>query len=145
MRTSRASSFDPAKAKALLAEAGYPDGEGLPEITLMFNTSEGHQKIAEFVQQTWKDNLGVEVKLANQEWAVYLKTVNEDAPQIYRMGWCADYPDENNWVLRESSIPPRALNNPKWDADLGLGRKFMELVEKAAGAADPGGAREALL
>ena len=91
--------FDPAKGKALLAEAGYPDGKGLPEITLMFNTSQGHQKIAEFVQQSWKENLGVEVKLANQEWAVYLKTVNTDAPQIYRMGWCADYPDENNWVL----------------------------------------------
>ena len=65
----------------------------------MFNTSEGHQKIAEFIQQSWKDNLGVEVKLANQEWGVYLKTLTEDAPQIYRLGWCADYPDENNWVL----------------------------------------------
>ena len=113
-RISRASSSIAAKAKALLAEAGYPDGKGLPEITMMFNTSEGHQKIAQFVQQSCKDNLGVEVKLANQEWAVYLKTVNgDDTPQIYRMGWCADYPDENNWVL-ENFHPTKSLNNPKW-------------------------------
>lgn len=126
--------FDPAKGKALLAEAGYPDGKGLPEITLMFNTSQGHQKIAEFIQQSWKENLGVEVKLANQEWAVYLKTVKEDAPQVYRMGWCQDYPDENNWVL-EVFHPTKSANDPNWagpDAD-----EFARLTEEAAASSDP--------
>jgi oligopeptide transport system substrate-binding protein len=126
--------FDPAKGKALLAEAGYPDGQGLPEITLMFNTSEGHQKIAEFIQQSWKENLGVEVKLANQEWAVYLKTVNTDAPQIYRMGWCADYPDENNWVL-ENFNTTKSLNNPQWSGP--DAQEFDRLTEEAAASSDP--------
>jgi oligopeptide transport system substrate-binding protein len=72
-------------------------------ITLMHNTSEGHAQIAAAIQQMWKDNLGVDVKVENQEWAVYLDTLNnttplEDMPHIWRMGWCADYPDENNWV-----------------------------------------------
>jgi len=126
--------FDPAGAKALLAEAGYPDGKGLPKITLMFNTSEGHKKIAEFIQQSWKDNLGVTVELANQEWKVYLKTVTEDAPQIYRMGWCADYPDQNNWVRENFHITDSA-NNPKWAGP--AAEKFSQLCEQAAAASDP--------
>ncbi|MHB0856609.1 MAG: peptide ABC transporter substrate-binding protein [Anaerolineae bacterium] len=128
--------FDPEKARALLAEAGYPNGEGLPEITLMFNTSEGHQKIAEFMQATWKEVLGVEITLANQEWAVYLETTSEDAPQIFRMAWCADYPDENNWVL-EVFHPTKSENRTKWSKDDPAAQAFMKAVEDAAAAADP--------
>jgi oligopeptide transport system substrate-binding protein len=127
-------SFDAAKAKALLAEAGYADGKGLPDITLMHNTSQGHQRIAEFAQLTWKENMGVEVKLANQEWATYLATVREDAPQIWRMGWCADYPDENNWV-HENFHMTKSLNQPKWagpDAE-----EFSKLTDQAQAESDP--------
>jgi oligopeptide transport system substrate-binding protein len=72
-------------------------------ITLMHNTSEGHANIAAAIQQMWADILGVEVIVENQEWAVYLDTIGpdtpiEDVPHIFRLGWCADYPDENNWV-----------------------------------------------
>jgi oligopeptide transport system substrate-binding protein len=51
----------------------------------------------------WNDTLGADVRVENQEWTVFLDTVNKDTPvedafHAYRLGWCADYPDENNWV-----------------------------------------------
>jgi oligopeptide transport system substrate-binding protein len=90
-------------AQQWLAEAGYPDGEGFPVVTLMHNTSEGHRAIAEAIQAMWRDTLGVEVEVVNQEWGVYLDTLDNgtplaDMPHVWRMGWCADYADENNWV-----------------------------------------------
>jgi oligopeptide transport system substrate-binding protein len=93
--------YDAAAAQAELQ--GYLDEMGVTaadlDITLMFNTSEGHQRIAEAIQQMWKDNLGVEVKLVNQEWGVYLDTIRgAETPQIWRLGWCLDYADANNFI-----------------------------------------------
>jgi len=73
------------------------------EILLMHNTSESHAQIAAAIQQMWSDTLGVDVSIENQEWQVYLDTINkntpiEETPHIFRLGWCADYADENNWV-----------------------------------------------
>ena len=64
--------FDVEAARKLLAEAGYPDGNGFPRLTLMYNTVESHRTIAEAVQQMWKKNLNVDIELENQEWKVYL-------------------------------------------------------------------------
>lgn len=73
------------------------------DILLMHNTSEGHAQIAAAIQQMWSDTLGVDVSVENQEWQVYLETISsdtpiEEAPHVFRLGWCADYLDENNWV-----------------------------------------------
>jgi oligopeptide transport system substrate-binding protein len=78
-------------------------------ITLMHNTSEGHANIAAAIQQMWKDTLGVDVQVENQEWKVYLETIRKEtplaeAPHIYRLGWCADYADENNWVTENFNV-----------------------------------------
>jgi oligopeptide transport system substrate-binding protein len=93
--------YDVAGAKALLDEYLKEKNTTADklDITLMFNTSSGHQKIAEAIQQMWKDNLGVNVKLVNQEWQVFLKTTRDpkNTPQIFRLGWCQDYPDANNF------------------------------------------------
>jgi oligopeptide transport system substrate-binding protein len=100
--------YDPEGAKASLQE--YLDEKGMTiddfnalGVVLMHNTSEGHAQIAAAIQQMWADTLGVEVTVENQEWAVYLDTVQndtplEEVPHVWRMGWCADYPDENNWI-----------------------------------------------
>jgi oligopeptide transport system substrate-binding protein len=123
--------YDPEAAKKYLADAGYPGGKGLPEITLMFNTDENHAKIAQAVQQMWKENLGVEVNVINQEWKVYLQTIIEDTPQIYRLGWCADYADANNWVY-ENFHSTDSDNNPHWS-----NAEFDRVVVQAARESDP--------
>lgn len=93
-------STDLEAAKAELQS--YLDEKGVAaadlDLTLLFNDTTGHKNIAEAIQAMWKDTLGVEVKLAAQEWKVYLDTTDgPDAPQIFRLGWCQDYPDANNF------------------------------------------------
>jgi oligopeptide transport system substrate-binding protein len=93
--------FDPDMAVATLQE--YLDETGQTadalDITLQFNTSAGHQAIAEAIQTMWMEHLGVNVKLTNQEWAVHLDSVDSnDAPQIFRLGWCLDYADANSFT-----------------------------------------------
>lgn len=80
-------------AKDLLAEAGYPNGADFPDFVLMYNTSEGHQLIAEMVQEMWKVNLGIECTLENQEWAVFQDTRKEGDYDIARGGWLTDFLD----------------------------------------------------
>ncbi|MCB0198729.1 MAG: peptide ABC transporter substrate-binding protein [Anaerolineae bacterium] len=140
------------QAQAWLAEAGYPNGEGFPAITIMHNTSEAHAQIAQAVQAMWKEALGIDVNVENQEWRVYLSTIDketpiEEEPHVYRLGWCADYPDENNWV-HEVFNTNAGDDNPRWEetanAPLGPdGKSFNQLTEEAQAEQDPA-ARAAL-
>jgi oligopeptide transport system substrate-binding protein len=131
--------FDVAKAKASLDEYLKEKGTTADklDLTLMYNTSEGHKKIAEAIQQMWKQNLGVDVKVVNQEWKVYLNTTKDpkNTPQIWRLGWCQDYPDANNFDKETTGFGGNA--NPKegggfnWKND-----KFEALITKAAAEQD---------
>lgn len=130
--------FDKAKAQEELAQ-GLKDlgitADKL-DITYIFNTSSGHQKIAEYFQQQWKENLGIDVKLTNQEWRVFLETIkSKDTPQIWRLGWCLDYPDANNFTkevfaVNGSSNP--AENGEPYGGINWKNEKFEELVKQAA-------------
>ena len=90
--------YDVEKARSLLADAGYPNGEGFPPLELTYNTSESHRKIAVALQQMWKDALNIRVTLSNQEWKVYLDSVTQMDFQIARRGWIGDYVDPNNFL-----------------------------------------------
>lgn len=81
------------EAKKLLEEAGYPNGEGLPTITFTYNTASNHQMIAQAIQDMWKTNLGINVELKNEEWAVFQNTRNNFQYEICRHGWIGDYND----------------------------------------------------
>jgi oligopeptide transport system substrate-binding protein len=84
---------DIALAKKLLAEAGYPDGNGLPPITILFNTGEMHKAVGEAIQEMWKQNLGVSVTLTNQESKVFLDSRSQGEFQVARASWIGDYAD----------------------------------------------------
>ena len=88
--------FDSARAQ--LAAAGYPGGEGFPGVTIEYNTSEAHKAIAEAIQEMWRANLGIEVQLSNSEWAVFQDTRIQHDFQVARGGWISDYPDPVNFL-----------------------------------------------
>ena len=134
--------FDPEGAKALIEE--YMEDEGIadPEditVEIVHNTSENHAKIAVAVQQMWKDNLGINALVSNQEWGVYLKTIRSlDTPQVYRLGWCQDYMDAANFL--NDSVSSGGSANPTEDGMAGseptgglmwYNEEYEELVDTA--------------
>lgn len=136
--------YDPEAAKAELQS--YLDEKGVTaeslDLTLLFNTASSHQAIAETIQQMWKDTLGINVKLTNQEAAVFWDTIKStDTPQIYRAGWCLDYPDANNFAREVVAV--NGAQNPADESGEPYGgfnwknEKYEELVLQAATEADP--------
>ncbi|MCE5284450.1 MAG: peptide ABC transporter substrate-binding protein [Pelosinus sp.] len=107
---------DLAEAKKLLAEAGYPDGRGLPPVTILFSTSELHKSIAEGIQEMWKKNLGVNVDLTNQESKVFLATRTAGAFQIARASWIGDYADPMTFMdVFTDPTNDAKYNNPAYN------------------------------
>lgn len=86
-----------AQARTLLQAAGYGPGRPL-SLTLLYNTSENHQKIAIAVQSMWKKNLGVDVKLQNQEWKTYIDSRNTGNFDVIRASWVGDYNEPSTFL-----------------------------------------------
>lgn len=117
------------KAQRLLAQAGYPEGKGFPEFQLMYNTSESHRTIAQVIQQMWKQNLGIQCQLVNQEWQVYMverRALNFD---VARAGWAGDYADPHNFL--DLHLSDGGNNHTGWGS-----KEYDALIEKAAGTTD---------
>jgi len=121
---------DVEQARKFLADSSYGGAENLPEITLMHNESAAHTRIAEAIRQMWEEALGVDVNIASQEWKVYLQILEEDPPQIWRLGWCDDYPDASNFA-RDVFRSDSGNNHTRWRNE-----EFDALVDEAALEAD---------
>ena len=122
--------FNPEQAKRWLAEAGYQNGSGFPRVVFMYPDRGNNRLVAETIQSLWKKYLGVEVQLENQEWKVFLKTLDVDPPPVFRLGWGADFPDPHNFMnLFECTSGNNETGwcNPEYD----------RVVEEAAEEKDP--------
>lgn len=130
-------SWDRAKqietAKKLYAEAGYSKDKPF-KITLTYNTSENHKKIAVAVAAMWKQVLGVQTELQNQEWKVFLQNRREKNLTAFRAGWIGDYNDPYTFLelfQKGSGLNDVAYDNSQFDADLQKAAGIQDLDERA--------------
>lgn len=121
--------FDLKKARELMAQAGFPDGKGFPEVDLLYNTSEGHQKIAVAIQQMWKINLGIDVRLYNQDWKAFLETEKNGDFEIARGSWIGDYVDPNTFL--DMFVTDGGNNRSGWSS-----KEYDRLIRKASRTAN---------
>lgn len=106
-----------AQAKTLLQAAGYGPNKPL-NLTLLYNTSENHQKIAIAVASMWKKNLGVDVKLQNQEWKTYIDSRNTGNFDVIRASWVGDYNEPSTFLSLLTSTHSGNIsrfNSPEYD------------------------------
>ena len=104
-------------AKQMMEDAGYGPDNPL-EIDLIYNTSEGHKKIAIAVSQMWKQNLGVETNISNMEWKTMLDERDAGNFEVARHGWCADYNEASTFLSvfkSTSSYNDAKYSNPAFD------------------------------
>ena len=117
-------------AQKLLAEAGYPKGKGFPEIEILYNTGDAHEKIAAAIQYMWKKHLGIKVTLANTEWKSYLDQLSKLDYQVARRGWIGDYNDPNTFLEMYSAHSGN--NNTGWTDP-----EYEKLLEQQNSERDP--------
>ena len=87
--------YQPEKARKLLAEAGYPEGDGLPEITLY--STQKYATISEFIQKSF-ENIGLSLKVQNLQGGALRKEIYNSRINLWRASWIADYPDGENYM-----------------------------------------------
>ncbi|WP_110112290.1 peptide ABC transporter substrate-binding protein [Bacillus sp. CGMCC 1.16541] len=118
------------EAKALLEKGMKEEGyDKLPEVTLTYSTSDTHKKIAEALQQMYKENLAVDVKLANMEWNVFQDEQKAFKFQLSRSSFLADYADPINFL--ENFQTGHSMNRTAWSNE-----QYDRLIKQAMNEAD---------
>lgn len=127
--------FDPEAARELLAEAGYSDGEGFPELELLYNSSEDHKRIAEAIQNMWQKHLNIPIGTNNQDWKVYLASMTSLDYDIARSGWIADYLDPINFLecfVTDGGNNRTGWSNEEYDGLIEEARRTLDEEERRA-------------
>ncbi len=124
---------DVEQAKKLLAEAGYPDGKGFPKVVYKYNLNPINKAIAEALQAMWKQNLGVEVELSNEEWKVFINTRMKHDFDIARHAYLVDFFDAGSLLeLWQTGVPENVAGyaNEEYDALIKDSLKQMDRAKR---------------
>ena len=122
------------EAKKLMEEAGYPGGEGFPEIVYSTNDSGYHKAVAEYLQQAWGE-LGLTVKVDMVEWASFTPMRRNGEYEAARNGWVGDYDDPSNMIellYSTNGNNDGKYNNPEFDEQINISRTTLDLNERSA-------------
>ena len=120
-------------ARKLLVEAGYPNGQNFPKLSLIFNTTEGQMYLASAIQEMWKKELNIDVETINLEWKVYLSRRREKNFEIARGGWVGDYNDPTTFLdmWRSNSYNNYTYwHNEEFDHLLDSAAKMNDIAER---------------
>jgi oligopeptide transport system substrate-binding protein len=99
----------------------------------MYNTNDTNRLIGEFLQAQWKEHLNVDIQLESQEWKVFLNRLQVDPPQVFRLGWGADFPDPDNFMnlfISSSGNNRLRWSNPRYDELVALGATLIDPKER---------------
>jgi oligopeptide transport system substrate-binding protein len=113
--------YDPARARQLLAQAGYPNGKGFPTLTLIYRSKGAvAPQACQLIKNNLKTNLGIDVELQEREAAAYFDDAEHDKLAFYYAGWVADYPDPQDFLstlfMSDASLNHYGYNSPQFDA-----------------------------
>ncbi len=129
--------YDPDEARRLLAEAGYPGGEGFPVFQYMFNSSKMHEQIAIELKEMWRKELGITMELRQKEWKVFLAEQSAVNYDLARASWIGDYNDPNTFL--DMFMSNNGNNGTGWK-----NARYDQLMREGNRQTDPG-KRAALL
>jgi ABC-type oligopeptide transport system substrate-binding subunit len=128
------------QARRLLAEAGFPGGQGFPRLEVLYNTDEYHKQIATAIQEMWRTSLGITVELRNMEFPIFMGTVRRGEYDIARQGYLGEYNDPYAFLeifSADSRSNPTGWESPRYEELLARAedqvepRKRLELLREA--------------
>ena len=131
--------FDLAKARALMAEAGYPDGKGFPAVTLQLNSGGGRNElVAQAVQDMISKGLGVNIQIKVLEWPQHQELLETGKAPLFRLGWSADYPDADSFLnlFYSKTLPANPADRSPVNSTRYANPQFDALFEQALATND---------
>jgi len=122
--------YDPDQAQRLLAEAGFPAGQGFPSVTWIHSGASSNERVVPFLQEAWREHLGLNLEAQSLTWGAFVEHLGREPANLTLLGWSAGYPDPDDW-LRGVFHSSEGRNDPRWH-----NARFDALVEEAARVAD---------